>query len=331
MRSSNFAGSFLLCCSVLFAAHVHSQAPSQWISVSSGSQIPSNALVGGNETDGTPLYVAIVSYNNQWHGGKTRKDWSHGALAFGDREINSGVYKVLVADRNYFWQYAPRNTFYPNAVTVPDRQGMYLCRCQYQGGTQIGATWQGALGCAIGFGGTGIFVESYSLLFQPAPPPPPPPPVDPFAVVGKPFLWRDISSGYQVPANALTGGKESDGKILYVAIAFHNNEWIPGKTRKDWNFASIGANGEEVNARSYKILMNNKVYFWETPRPGKLAPNAVPADSTRARFICSCELNGGIQVGSFVEGSNTCSFGYGGAVFTSSKYKILYYNGAAEK
>jgi len=161
--------SMLLACSIITHTTL-AQAPVQWVTVTSGSEIPANAVQGGQEADGTVLYVAVAFYNNQWHAGKTRKDWSFANIAYGDNEINCSTYKVLVGDRDYWWQYTQPNVFYSNAITPIDRNGVYVCRCEYAGGTQVGATWQGAPGCMIGYGGKTYAVEKYSLLFQPVPP-----------------------------------------------------------------------------------------------------------------------------------------------------------------
>lgn len=174
MNSSTKVRVFTLLCSFFMAIILHAQ-PTQWLTVTNGSQIPANAVVGGNEANGTTLFVALVLNGNQWQFGKTRKDWSFAATSFGDKEINSTTYKVLLNDREYFWQYTPANTFYTNAVSIGDKGQVFVCRTEYAGGTHVGATWQGAQGCAIGYGGNGVFSEKYSLLYYTVPQPKPDP------------------------------------------------------------------------------------------------------------------------------------------------------------
>ncbi|KAJ1946317.1 hypothetical protein FBU59_002057 [Linderina macrospora] len=71
----------------------------QWISCTNG-HIPPNAVQGGIEKDGKPLFVARAMYKGGLHPGKAGPHIQKGgcAIGWGHDEINVSEYQVLVGD-----------------------------------------------------------------------------------------------------------------------------------------------------------------------------------------------------------------------------------------
>lgn len=64
----------------------------------SGGHVPDNAVVVGEESDGTPLYVARAWHGGGLHVGKIKDGWKHCSIAYGGEEVAVTTYEVLVAD-----------------------------------------------------------------------------------------------------------------------------------------------------------------------------------------------------------------------------------------
>jgi len=67
----------------------------RWISVSVGN-FPKNAIRGGQEADGSPIYICRAKHAGGVHIGKTRADWKDCAIPYGGREVLVGTYEVAV-------------------------------------------------------------------------------------------------------------------------------------------------------------------------------------------------------------------------------------------
>ncbi|MHC5821314.1 MAG: DM9 repeat-containing protein [Nostoc sp.] len=138
--------------------------------------IPANAVIGGNDTDGTVLYVCSGIYNNQVYGGKRRSDGNSCDMSYGGSEVfsSSSNYVVLTNPLNVnirgqrtvlYWE--PSSNLKPipgDAVPTGFENGysLYSCRGTYNGGTGIGKIIGG--NCNFGYGGLEIIVNSYDVL-----------------------------------------------------------------------------------------------------------------------------------------------------------------------
>ncbi|KDQ21376.1 carbohydrate-binding module family 12 protein, partial [Botryobasidium botryosum FD-172 SS1] len=119
-----------------------------WVGVT-GKDIPNNAIEGGRDRDGSPLYIARAFYEGGVHPGKCGRGLRKGAvIGYGNKEIELDQYEVLVGDQN-------------------------------------SVRWN---------------KESGEINFQ--------------ALSGQP----------------VEGGREANGKVLYIAQANYNNTTHPGKT-----------------------------------------------------------------------------------------------------
>jgi hypothetical protein len=74
------------------SAHAQSD---RWISGSNG-YLPPDAVQGGHEANGTPLYVCRARHLGGVHIGKFRADWRGCNIPYGGRELTLNSYQVLV-------------------------------------------------------------------------------------------------------------------------------------------------------------------------------------------------------------------------------------------
>lgn len=137
------------------------------------------------------------------------------------------------------WSAGQKGTLPQNALLAgshSENQPLYIVRANYAKGVhigKIGRNWQSAL---IPYGGREIAVSEYEVF------------------TGK-GLWVNVSNG-TLPANAIEGGREADGKKLYIARSRMPNGLHIGKTRADWNFAAIPYGGKEVLMPQYEVLIS---------------------------------------------------------------------------
>ena len=141
------------------------------------------------------------------------------------------------------------------------------------------------------------------------------------------FEWIKINSGNEIPANAVVGGKDGDGSLLFVAHGNYEGNWHPGKTRKDWKGANIEYGGNEVTTENYEVLTSTSSlgWRWNNVTDGNITDNAVKAgqEGDRVLFSCRCNYEGSQQLGKTWQGSGGCNIGYGGGGVTIDVYEVL--------
>src|SRR5579872_2765637 len=88
----------------------------QWTKVSFGSQIPQDAVVGGQDKDGKPLIIAHGNYFGATHPGKTRRDWDAAHFEYGGKEETWSDYEVLVGGAGLDWMGVNAGSIPGNAI-----------------------------------------------------------------------------------------------------------------------------------------------------------------------------------------------------------------------
>jgi uncharacterized protein (TIGR02145 family) len=153
---------------VLITLAVKSQNNLQWIRIQSGNEIPANAVVGGKDGDGSPLFVAHGNYQGNWHPGKTRNDWNSANIEYGGNEVIAEEYEVLTNSGSVSLTWSSiTNGNIPDGAVKAGQEGdrpLFACRCNYEGSKQLGKTWQGSSACNIGYGGAGLEIPAYEVL-----------------------------------------------------------------------------------------------------------------------------------------------------------------------
>lgn len=114
-------------------------APTEWILVSNG-QIPANALKAGNESDGTPIYIARTKHEGGLHIGKARQGDIAAAIPYGGKELWLGNYEVYTGSGT--WVAAVSGKTLPAGViqggNEPNGNRQYIGRAAIAGGIHPG-------------------------------------------------------------------------------------------------------------------------------------------------------------------------------------------------
>lgn len=136
----------------------------QW--TSGGGQTPVNALRGGNEADGSPLYIARVRHEGGLHIGKVRANSREAFIPFGGIEMVVTNFEIYTG--RGAWVHLDGN-FPPNAIAAgyeADGSALYIARASLGGGMHIGKVRANAREAFIPFGGREEIVSDFEILVR---------------------------------------------------------------------------------------------------------------------------------------------------------------------
>ena len=129
----------------------------------------------------------------------------------------------------------------PKAVVAGNNstgQPLYVCRAQYEGGLHPGKLAGTSPNCNVSHDGREYSISDYEVL------------------VGDGYNWVTVYSG-EIPFDALPGGKDQQGDILYICRGDVNSKWQPGKMSRALDGCSIPHEGKELKAPWYEVLVGN--------------------------------------------------------------------------
>ncbi|KAJ3038927.1 hypothetical protein HK097_002993 [Rhizophlyctis rosea] len=144
----------------------------QWQVQYGDKPYPSNAIRGGQESDGQPLYIARTKHTDGTvQPGKAGPTTGGGCLyAWGGRELYSSVYEVLVGDQNSVKWVDVQGTPQPNGWTPieagkdSDGSVLWIAKANYEGSQQIGKAGPALGEGLVGWGGQQRKVQQYQVL-----------------------------------------------------------------------------------------------------------------------------------------------------------------------
>ncbi|KAJ2157825.1 hypothetical protein GGF46_004218 [Coemansia sp. RSA 552] len=116
-----------------------------WVNATNGS-IPDNAVQGGLEKNGSPLFVARAMYKGGLHPGKAAPHIQDGgcSIGWGHKEINLAEYQVLCGDANKLkWvkqegALSVQNFRPVEAGHEETGEPLYIAKAMYEGSQQLG-------------------------------------------------------------------------------------------------------------------------------------------------------------------------------------------------
>ncbi|KAI9503744.1 hypothetical protein BX070DRAFT_140733 [Coemansia spiralis] len=117
----------------------------QWVSAAGGF-IPPNAVQGGIEVDGKPLFVARAMYKGGLHPGKAAEHIQDGgcSIGYGHKEVNLGEYQVLCGDASKLKWINQINELIIQGFTPVEGgyeetgEPLFIAKTMYDGSQQLG-------------------------------------------------------------------------------------------------------------------------------------------------------------------------------------------------
>ncbi len=131
------------------------------------------------------------------------------------------------------------------------------------------------------------------------------------------------AGGGSVPAGAVAGGRESNGKNLYICRGSHGGGVHPGKIVG--HNCNIGWGGREVLLSRYEVLVGVSAE-WMAASGGSVRPGAVAGgreSDGKNLYICRGSYGGGVHPGKIV--GHNCNIGWGGKEILLPSYEVLTY------
>ncbi|KAL0851414.1 hypothetical protein ABMA28_007224 [Loxostege sticticalis] len=141
--------------------------PGQWIDMSAG-QVPPGAVVGGQDCNGEPMYVARAAHEGAVIPGKLVQ--SHGAayVPWGGLEHGKPEYQVLVGGFNN-WVPTSGSSIPPGAFPggqSEDGETLFIGRVRHEGSLTTGKVQQSHGVCYISFAGQELGFPEYEILLS---------------------------------------------------------------------------------------------------------------------------------------------------------------------
>jgi hypothetical protein len=230
---------------------VKPQGPGQrWVKIHDGNEIPPDAVVGGKDGDGSPLFVAHANYGGNWHPGKTRRDWNSTSIEYGGQELNVQDYEVLVGREGLSWVGVSQGNLPDNAVITghENQNNLFSCRCEFNGTTQVGKTWQGLNACRIGYGNAGNVVPNFEVLVHSGPASnPQPSDINSSRIIGTWTLTTSSSSGCSNTVFNYPDSPCKDNGVQCATVVFgSDNTWFNNNGGK----GTYSIDGEKIKLAS---------------------------------------------------------------------------------
>ena len=149
-----------------------SRASVAWILVH-GTKIPQGAFEAGQESDGTPLYVARTYFEGGIHPGKVSPNFKKGAIiGYDNDEIEVENYEILVANPQAVRWVDASSPFQAQFLSGRPVEGgreangapLFIAQAPYKNGTHPGKAGEHLRGADITYGGDEKIVNPFRVL-----------------------------------------------------------------------------------------------------------------------------------------------------------------------
>lgn len=128
---------------------------------------------------------------------------------------------------------------------------------------------------------------------------------------------RWVRGSGSIPSNAVEGGEDSDGSVLYICRTSHRGTDVPGKvvgTKCNYNWGST-----EYTSGSFDILVGNGAYWTQNLNTRNAVVGGASEDETY--YVCRAFASGGSHPGRLQNGK--CNYSFGGRGYSVTNFEVL--------
>lgn len=139
--------------------------------------------------------------------------------------------------------------------------------------------------------------------------------------------WERSNIRSRVSGNALQGGRDSDGSLIYVGRALHSGVNLPAKVIPTKNACYVSYNGKEVLVENFEVLTNDSRFAWESSSDGRVPEGAVSTgrEGNEELYVGRATFQNSLTIGK-VHASHRCLyFPYNGKEERATHYEVLVY------
>jgi len=139
--------------------------------------------------------------------------------------------------------------------------------------------------------------------------------------------WERGNIRSRVSSNALQGGKDSDGSLIYVGRALHSGVKLPAKVIPSKNACYVSYNGKEILVDNFEVLTHDARLAWEPQSDGRVAEGAVSSgrEGNEELFIGRAPFQGSMTIGKIHPSHRCLYFPYNGKEERATHYEVLVY------
>ena len=123
----------------------------------------------------------------------------------------------------------------------------------------------------------------------------------------------------RIPRNAVKGGDDTNGAVLYVCRTIHNGTTLPGKVVE--NKCNYNWGTTEYTSSNYEILTGDD-YYWSGYDIDYDAAIIGGQSRNEDYYICRAILKDGSKQPGRLQ-NNKCNYGYAGKGYTSTSFEVL--------
>ncbi|XP_058835418.1 uncharacterized protein LOC131692407 [Topomyia yanbarensis] len=266
----------------------------KWVPAETKGSIPPGALIAGNDSDGTQIYLGRVYRHGLVLPAKVipRKQMCH----TGDEglEFDMTEYETL-CHANVSW--VPFRGVYPiNAIECGlDRNGekLYFGRGRYKGSLTPGKILECSKVLKIPFDWKEIPLREFDILVDNS---------HPTNKCSQTLYWQSSTNKSSVPKGALLAGYESNRSPIYLGRVMFEGNQLPAKVIPRKNICHTGHRGKEHVMSSYEALCNARVSW--LPFRGIIPPKAIICGRTQwgeAVYVGRGPYKGSLTPGKILE------------------------------
>ncbi|XP_066259122.1 uncharacterized protein [Euwallacea similis] len=274
--------------------------------------VPSTALLGGNDIDGSPIYVGRAFHEGDWIPAKVIPSKHIAYVPYGGNEVGVEKFQVL-CEQHFEWLPNHDGRVPPNAVVggkTSDGEDLYIGRVGHDGAWTVGKVQPSHNTCYIPFDGKEVAHKEYEILVS--------------------YRWVDVAPGAMFPAFAIQGGKDVDGSPIYVGQGFHNGDWLPAKVIPNKRAVYVPYGGKEIAVPTFKVLTGRMPhrFVWVSCAGGNVPPGAVPGGRTSGGeilYVGRVHHGGSLTIGKVHPTHGSCYIPFGGREHPYKSYEILTY------
>lgn len=139
-----------------------------WVASSAYAPIPPGAVYGGNDVDGSPIYVGRAFHDGDNLPAKVLPSQNVAYVAYNGQEIAKHQYEILCGG-NTSWVHSGHGSIPHNAVRggqTSSGEPLYIGRTHHQGSLTPGKVHPSHGSLYIPFGGSEVPFKSYEILIE---------------------------------------------------------------------------------------------------------------------------------------------------------------------
>ncbi|XP_066900742.1 uncharacterized protein [Halyomorpha halys] len=327
-------------CEVDWAPPSHTIGSHVWVD-SSGGDIPPEAVKGGQDADGGVIYVGRALHEADILPAKVCPNHGCAFVSYNGEEHTKTEYQVLCSS-HIAWKPTGFGYIPGQAIQIgktSSGEPLYVGRTIVNGFMTPGKIHPTHECLYVPFGGEeksfqeyevlilrtedhtaqsnvqqskGDFRMSYDLCWVP-----------PSHIIGS-HNWVDASGG-SVPSDAVKGGQDADGGIMYVGRAYHEEDLLPAKVCPTHGCAFVAYDGQEHTKTEYQVLCSSHI-AWKPTENDNIPEQAIQVGKTSTDeplYVGRTIVNGFMTPGK-VHPSHRCLYvPFDGEERSFTEYEVL--------